>query len=279
VFDPGPPPTFIIDYEAIENWYLDNNVLLSGLHDDVRAFTNSSATTSPQDLVFNDRLIPGTPAFEEQFDKITSTYFSEGGTRFFDRSALFHIQGERKFKVQKYTLTTGGNFRRYMPNSRGNIFSDTSGTRITNEEFGIYVGAERKLLASEKLKATATMRMDKNVNFPYVFSPAGSLVYSFDQQNILRVSFSSAVRNPTLQDQYLYYNVGRAILLGNLNGFTDLVTTESLLNSLSSSADTLEYFDVAPVVPGKGEDHRVRLPAHALEELLCGWFLLLQLLP
>jgi outer membrane receptor protein involved in Fe transport len=251
VFDPGPPATFLIDYEAIENWYLDNNILLSGLHADVRAFTNSSATTSPQDLVFNDRLIPGTPAFEEQFDKITSTYFSEGGTRFFDRSALFHVQGERRFKVQKYTLTTGGNFRRYMPNSRGNIFSDTSGTRITNEEFGIYVGAERKLLASEKLKATATMRMDKNVNFPYVFSPAGSLVYSFDQQNILRVSFSSAVRNPTLQDQFLYYNVGRAILLGNLNGFTDLVTTESLLNSLSSSADTLEYFDVAPVVPEK----------------------------
>lgn len=251
VFDPGPPATFIFDNEAIQNWYLDNNTLLSSLHNNVRSFSNSNSTTSAQNVTFNDRLIPGTQAYDELFKKITSTYFSEGGTRFFDRSALFHVQGERKLKIEKYTLVVGGNFRQYLPDSRGNIFSDTAGTRITNSEFGIYLGTERKLLANEKLKATATVRMDKNVNFPYVFSPAGSLIYSFDEENILRASFSSAVRNPTLQDQYLFYNVGRAILLGNLNGFTDLVTTTSLLNSLSSSADTLDYFDIAPVVPEK----------------------------
>ena len=36
--------------------------------------------------------------------------------------------------------------------------------------------------------------------------------------NIFRLSLSSAIRNPTLSDQYLFYNVGRAILIGNLEG-------------------------------------------------------------
>lgn len=252
VFDPGPPATFIIDRPAIEQWKLDNQPLLQGLHDQVRAYANSSLTSAG---TFNDairaRLVPGTPEFEAAFKDITSKLFSEGGTRFYDRSKLWHTQGERRFKVAKYTITAGASFRHYLPDSRGNIFSDTSGTKITNSEGGLYIGAERRVLKSEKLKLTATARVDKNVNFPAVFSPAASAVYSFNPENILRLSFSSAIRNPTLQDQYLYYNVGRAILLGNLHGVKDLVTVPSLLASLSSSASVLEYFDVAAVVPEK----------------------------
>lgn len=251
VFDPGPPPTFIIDRPAIAQWEDENQVFLQGLHDAVRAYANSDQTSAGTANNFRDRLVPGTPEYEAAFKDITGRLFSEGGTRFFDRSALWHTQGERRFKVSRYTLTLGGNYRYYMPNSRGNIFSDTAGTRITNSEFGVYIGGERRLLKSEKLKLTATARVDKNVNFPFVFSPAASAVYSFDPENILRISFSSAIRNPTLQDQYLYYNVGRAILLGNLNGVNNLVTVPSLIESLSSSASVLEYFDVAPVVPEK----------------------------
>ena len=86
-----------------------------------------------------------------------------------------------------------------------------------------------------------------------VFSPAASLVYKFDINTILRFSFSSATRNPTLQDQYLYYNTGRAILLGNINGFDSLTTVESTewLCQFPISIDTLEYFNVAPIVPEK----------------------------
>ncbi|HRH68630.1 MAG TPA: TonB-dependent receptor [Flavobacteriales bacterium] len=250
VFDPGPPPTFIIDYPAIDQWYLDNADLLNGLHANVRAYANSSSTSIGTANDYRDRLEPGTPEYEAAFKDITNRLFSEGGTRFYDRSSLFHTQGERRFKAAPYTVTVGGSFRYYMPDSKGNIFSDTAGTSITNSEFGLYTGVERRVLA-EKLKLTATLRVDKNINFPFVFSPAASAVYSFNPENILRFSFSSAIRNPTLQDQYLYYNVGRAILLGNLNGVNDLVTVPSLLESFSSSADALEYFDVAAVVPEK----------------------------
>lgn len=251
VFDPGPPPTFIIDRPAIQQWNADNLAFLQPLHDEVRAYANSAQSSAGTANDGRARLVPGTAEYEAAFKDITGRLFSEGGTRFYDRSSLWHTQGERRFKVSRYTITAGGNFRYYLPDSRGNIFSDTAGTRITNSEFGVYVGAERRLLKSEKLKVTATARVDKNVNFPAVFSPAASAVYSFDPENILRLSFSSAIRNPTLQDQYLYYNVGRAILLGNLRGVNDLVTVPSLISSLSTSASVLEYFDVAPVVPEK----------------------------
>ena len=92
--------------------------------------------------------------------------------------------------------------------------------------------------------------MDKNQNFDYLFSPALSAIYNPNALNTFRVSLSSAIRNPTLADQYLYYQVGRATLLGNLNGYDSLVTLESLFTGLNyQNPDTLEYFNVAAVKP------------------------------
>ena len=71
-------------------------------------------------------------------------------------------------------------------------------------------------LFGEVLKLSSTLRADKNENFDLNVSPAASLVYTPTEKNIIRLSFSSAIRNPTLADQYLYYNTGRAILIGNL---------------------------------------------------------------
>ncbi len=67
---------------------------------------------------------------------------------------------------------------------------------------------------SDRLIFTATGRVDKNQNFDYLFSPALTGVFLYDQNNTSAFLFGSAIRNPTLQDQYLFYNVGRAILIG-----------------------------------------------------------------
>jgi len=68
----------------------------------------------------------------------------------------------------------------------------------------------------------------------------------------LRVSFSSAIRNPTLADQYLFYNVGPAIQIGNLDGFENLITTESFTDYLTSLDEAdLDFFNVAPIEPEK----------------------------
>src|SRR5690606_3021828 len=56
----------------------------------------------------------------------------------------------------------------------------------------------------------------------------------------------------TLTDQYFNMNVGRATLLGNLEGYADLVSTDSYIRFLNSSPlnpSLLEYFNVQAVKP------------------------------
>jgi len=194
---------------------------------------------------------PGTDRFDTAFAGVTDRLLGQGGARLYDKSALYHAHAEYKFHAwrQRLEFTAGGNFRLYVPNSKGTIFSDTAGTRIYNYEGGVYFGVDLKI---GKFRTSLTNRVDKNVNFPFLWSPALSFVYVPNKKHTIRVSFSSGVRNPTLADQYLNYYVGRATLLGNITGYDSLITVNSLLDYLASNPknfDTLQYFSVDPVRP------------------------------
>ena len=228
------------------------------------------ATRAQTDLQTN-RLVPGTEAFKNKLAEITSKIPIEGGTGFYDKSALNHIHGEYLFNNVENIfglpfvdeLKVGANFRQYTPDTKGSLFIDTA-SRIINNEAGIYSGIEANLLGNI-LKISATIRADKNENFDWNFSPATSLVYKPTEKDVIRLSFSSAIRNPTLADQYLYYNVGRAILIGNLSGHgTDygenLVTIQSLINyylPAQQSKDSLKFFSVKPIQPEKAKSAEI----------------------
>ena len=209
------------------------------------------------------RLVPGTDDFKAALDDITSKIASEGGTGFYDKSALNHIHSEYQFNPDFATLKIGANFRQYTPDTKGSLFLDTVG-KIINNELGIYSGFETNLF-SEVLKLSGTLRADKNENFDLNFSPAMSIVFTPTEKDEIRFSFSSAIRNPTLADQYLYYNVGRAILIGNLQGHgTDygenLVTIKSLVNyylPAALSKDSLNFFSVKPIQPEKAKSAEI----------------------
>jgi outer membrane receptor protein involved in Fe transport len=247
---PGMPGQFSPNYnQAVADSVIAANIdLIRMWHMQTRNSVDQNVTGNQQPF-----FVPGTARFDSAFSAITSRLPSEGGTLFYDKSALYHAQAEKKFRFgNEWVVTAGANFRQYRPDSRGSIFSDTlqaDGTyrEITNSEFGIYAGFEKKF---GDFKWSGTARMDKNQNFPYVFSPATSLVYTPSEKHTFRVSLSSALRNPTLADQYLYYNVGRAILLGNLSGFDSLVTVGSFVDYLDSlNTNRLRYFNVAPIRP------------------------------
>lgn len=261
---------------AFENYLLKyhyDSLLL--FHNNSRAYANTFGTA---------RFEPGTARYDSAFNAITSTYKNAGGSKFFDQSALYHVAGEYKFKLKDFDLTTGGNFRLYAPYSKGTIFLDTlPSQRIYNREFGIYLGIERKLI-DNKLKISVTVRGDKNENFNsgwnpfhlktgkdnwditdwnsstnnwnpmnWLWSPAASAVF-VKKQHVFRFSASSAIRNPTLTDQYINLNVGRATLLGNLKGFDSLVTIGSLLDALYSGQSVkMVYFNVDPVKPERAQ--------------------------
>lgn len=239
------PPWVQFDQAATIQWLEDNQADLTLWHDDAAAAANLQDDLIDDDTDF---LVPGTERFQAAFDSITALKNTEGGTRFFDESALYHINGEYNFETPFIeNIKVGAAYRLYRPKSEGTVFKD-SVEAITNSEVGFYLGLEKEF--TRKLKVTGTFRMDKNQNFDLLFTPAASLVYSPNELNYLRFSFSSGVRNPTLSDQYLNLNVGRATLLGNLEGYENLIPLESFLDYISSSFfDPLEYVDIGPIKP------------------------------
>ncbi len=249
IFNPDGTIATSFDADGARQWQIDNNGLLTQWHNESAAFANSGANQSGSTAV--PFFEPGTDRFQEQFDDITGTLRSDGGTRFFDNSALYHAHGEYIITpLWTDKITIGSNARLYTPESKGTVFSDsTANDEITNFEFGVYGGIEKSFF-DNKMKATFAIRADKNENFDWLFSPAASLIYKPSDNNFFRASFSSAIRNPTLSDQYLFLDVGRAVLSGNLNGAQNLVTVESLLDFFSTQQPSqLDSFNIAPVRP------------------------------
>ncbi|MCB0586204.1 MAG: TonB-dependent receptor, partial [Phaeodactylibacter sp.] len=245
------------EFRAAVSQFFEQDFLQDSLfvwHDQAAIFAES-----PNPIVGAEEFFePGTERFQKEFDRITGKLsFSEGGTKFYDKSALFHAHGEYKFKnlvnrgaISDLDMLVGANARLYTPDSKGSILLDTFGRNINTYEYGIYGGGTLEF--DQRLRVSGSLRLDKHENFDYLLSPAASLVYSPSPTQTLRFSFSSAIRNPTLTNQYLFYNVGRAILIGNLDGFQDLITVESLRNwANTGNLDTLEYFDVSPIEPEK----------------------------
>ncbi len=263
-----PQTTF--DYDALDQWYVDYQDSLLVWHQETEDIANV-ANPALEDFTTNF-YEPGTERFEQEFNEIISTPSGspQGGSRIIDKSALYHVHGEYKFEPDFLNyLKVGANARLYRPRSDGTIFIDSTDVRISNFEYGIYGGFEKSL--SDDLNVSATLRMDKNENFDYLFSPAASLVWTPSENNFLRVSFSSAIRNPTLSDQYLDFNVGRATLRGNLNGVDSLIMVDSFLDFIDNLLETdrapLEYFSIDPIRPEKVKTFEVGYRSTLFEKL------------
>lgn len=229
-------------------WQQEHAAQLAEWHQMASEYANLK---SPTNNLTKNFFEPGTARFDSLFEAITTrrNNAKEQGTQFYDKSALYHVHGEYTFTptfLEK--LTVGGNVRMYRPVSDGTIFSDSVGRVIRNNEFGAYIGAEKQV---RKFRFSATVRVDKNQNFDYLATPAASVVWEPSKNNYLRASFSSAIRNPTLSDQYLYLNVGPATLIGNLNGFDSLATLESFNRYRDNPNVPMDYIFPDPIRPEK----------------------------
>ncbi len=249
-FDPNFNP-LPYNYDKANQWMIDNQDSLAIWHSWARNFADTF-TENFREKVYRFAE-PGSPEFQRLFNKLISSKSNarEGGTKFYDKSALYHAQAEYKFNPSwTDQVTIGGSSRLYTPKSDGTIFYDSAGIKITNFEYGIYGGFTKKFLQN-KLVTNGAIRLDKNQNFNFISTPAVSAVYSPKKDMYIRTSFSSAIRNPTLTDQYLHLNVGRAILSGNINGVDSLITVESFIEYLGDKTKKVNYFNIAGVQPEK----------------------------
>lgn len=100
------------------------------------------------------------------------------------------------------------------------------------------------------MTASATFRLDKNANLQLIHTEAAGIVWQPVKETYVRASFSSGLRNPTLSDQYLWLNVGPAILAGHVGPVDSLITLESFDAARSNLQwNKLEYFTIDRIKP------------------------------
>ena len=162
-------------------------------------------------------LRPGTAEFNAARDRIIHDATPGRGARVVLRSFLNDASGQYNFKTDIADIIVGGAYRQFLLGSDGTLFSDTPEERVRNYEYGAYTQLSKSLL-DERLRASVAGRLDRFRNFKTAFSPRASLVYSAGaaKQHNFRASYSRAFRSPTQTDQFIRLDLGRAILLGNV---------------------------------------------------------------
>jgi outer membrane receptor protein involved in Fe transport len=138
---------------------------------------------------------------------------TSGGGKFLDRTDLYSAEGQYNLThlTGKYAdVLVGGNFRRFVLNSQGTLFADSAGV-IGINEFGGYVQASRKII--DALSLTASVRYDKNQNFEGRFTPRVTALYKIKENKNLRVSFQTAYRFPSTQNQWINLDAGANVQL------------------------------------------------------------------
>lgn len=203
---------------------------------------------------------PGTAEFDSAKQSIITNPNLQSGSKFVDRSALYHFDGQYMFDFEWLDLIAGASGRLYTPRSFGTIFSDTlvnrgdtlengaadtdaDFVRINNWEVGGFLQASKKV--TDEINVVVSGRVDKNVNFDAQFSPRAYVVYTKNDHSF-RIGGQQAFRMPTLQNQYINLDLGPIKLLGNLDGFDNLYT----LNSVNDFNDAVDAtFDLNEIDP------------------------------
>ncbi len=163
----------------------------------------------------------GSAIYNQIYENVRKTPISKGGALFLDKSDLYAVEGQ--WNLSDYTknvadILVGGNFRSFVLNSQGTLFIDTAGP-ISINEFGAYVQASRNILG-DKVRLTLSGRYDKNENFKGRVTPRATAVIKVAKNNNIRLSYQTAYRFPSTQQQYIRLGVGGGeTLIGGLPVF------------------------------------------------------------
>ncbi len=171
------------------------------------------------------RYLPGTPQFIAAANTIKNTPVSKaGGAKFLDKSDLYASEAQINISdaahfSDKVEVLAGVNWKQWAMNSQGTIFSDTTQVIRVNE-YGGYIQLKKKLLR-DVLTLIASGRYDKQTNFEGKFTPRLAAVIRVAKDNNIRLSYQTAYRFPSNQNQYISLRLGggSSYLIGCLPEF------------------------------------------------------------
>ena len=217
------------------------------------------------------RPVPGSPAFKSGFDKIRSLPIggSPGGGLFVDRTDLYNVEGQYNLThlTSKFAdVLVGANYKQYNLNSQGTLFADGGGI-IKIGEYGGYVQATRSLF--DFLKITLSGRYDKNDNFKGRFTPRATALIKVANNNNIRVSFQTAYRFPSTQQQWIDLDVGsNTRLLGGVPFFQQKYNLNTNTYSLSELPSVTTPYTVTPFKPEAVSTYELGYKGLALQDKL-----------
>ena len=176
-------------------------------------------------IIGTDEVIPeaGSEVFETTLQAVKDAQLPNGAG-FYDNSRMYHVEFNYNFKklFDFFDLQAGGNWRQYDLFTDGTVFfedpdGDGVNERIHINEYAGYVQIGKKIL-DERLKFLASARYDKNQNFKGQVSPRVSVVYTAGErrQHNVRASYQTGFRNPSTQDQYIFFPSSAGTLLGSV---------------------------------------------------------------
>lgn len=150
----------------------------------------------------------GSAQFNKILDSVRLLPIPNGG-RFLDKSDMYVAEGQYNFQdVIKFAeVIAGAGYKSFVLNSEGTLFSDTKGNPKVVNEFGAYAQISKDL-AKDVLRLTASARYDKSTNFDGRFTPRVTLVIKPAKDHNIRLSYQTAYRFPSNQQQWIDLDLG-----------------------------------------------------------------------
>lgn len=187
------------------------------------AFMNALMSGRPQHEAHNmaravadqGRPVAGSDQFNNIYDQVRMKPIPTGGL-FLDRSDMYWAEAQVKLSEMlgwKFAdVMVGGNYRQFVLNSQGTLFMKEA-ELIKINEVGAYVQVGKDFL-DNKLRLSASGRYDKNENFEGRFTPRVTALYKPAKDHNIRLSYQTAYRFPSTQQQWIDLNIGSGRLLG-----------------------------------------------------------------
>ena len=195
-------------------------------------------------------------AFKNSYDVVRKLPVPQGGG-LLDRSDLYSIEGN--YNLSQYTkevadILVGANYRSYSLNSQGTLFADKIGDPIEINEFGAFVQATRAV--TSKLTISASGRYDKNENFKGRFTPRVTALYKVAPNNNIRLSYQTAYRFPSTQQQWIDLDLSSYKLIGGNKFFVE-----------KYQFNTNAAYELDPIIAGNTTLKQWNYPAQKPEAL------------
>jgi outer membrane receptor protein involved in Fe transport len=209
--NPTPLPT---------DWYIQYTYKY--LSDRMNGLTDYDAHQAARALADVGRPAANSTAFRTAYDAIRKKPISQNGGLLLDKSDLYAVEGN--YNLTQFTkgfvdVLVGANYKKYVLNSKGTLFADSTGA-IGITQYGGYLQASKQLM--NRLSLTVSGRYDKMQNFKGRFTPRVTALVKLAENNNVRLSYQTAYRFPSSQQQYINLQVGSTRLLGSNPGFATL---------------------------------------------------------